>query len=54
MLRRLFIATLFFCAFSAAFAGTGLVEPTLKMSPQHDGKVRVAMKRRRSILCSGV
>ena len=43
MLRRLFIATLFFCASSAAFAGTGLVEPTLKMSPQHDGKVRVAI-----------
>ncbi|NTE33837.1 polysaccharide deacetylase family protein [Agrobacterium tumefaciens] len=43
MLRRLFTATLFFCASSTAFAGTGLVEPTLKMSPQHDGKVRVAM-----------
>ena len=43
MLRRLFTVTLFFCASSTAFAGTGLVEPTLKMSPQHDGKVRVAM-----------
>nr|WP_295987743.1 polysaccharide deacetylase family protein [uncultured Agrobacterium sp.] len=43
MLRRLFIAALLVSASSAAFAGTGLVEPTLKMTPQHDGKVRVAM-----------
>lgn len=43
MLRRLFIAALFLSASSAAFAGTGLVEPSLKMTPQHDGRVRVAM-----------
>ena len=43
MLRRLFLAALFVSTASAASAGTGLVEPTLKMTPQHDGKVRVAM-----------
>lgn len=43
MLRRLPFAALFLSLSTVAFAGTGLVEPTLKMTPQHDGKVRVAM-----------
>ncbi|CUX22500.1 conserved exported hypothetical protein [Agrobacterium fabrum str. J-07] len=43
MMRRLLLAALFASAASTAFAGNGLVEPSLKMTPQHDGKVRVAM-----------
>jgi small subunit ribosomal protein S10 len=43
MLRSLPFAALFLSLSTAAFAGTGLVEPTLKMTPRHDGRVRVAM-----------
>jgi len=43
MIRRLLLAALFASAAATAFAANGLVEPSLKMSPQHDGKVRVAM-----------
>jgi len=43
MIRRLFLAALFASAAATAFAANGLVEPSLKVSPQHDGKVRVAM-----------
>ncbi len=37
MIRPLLLAALFASAATTAFAANGLVEPSLKMSPQHDG-----------------
>ncbi len=43
MSRRFLIAALLFSASTSAYAGSGLVEPTLKMTPHRDGAVHVAI-----------